>query len=193
MWYRIGTGLRPTKFAPALGEQSHLEIAWVVSAVRLGETINSEEFVLVWAHEKNGVCFASFVVVVVVENLSSENVVNGRFDNIVANDSYMMARYMPSPERVVVVVVVEQEVHTKFEIYTGCSIDTHVCFGYNHALLFLKTEYTSCFRGERYLFAKEEEVYPGLCHSTIELYVEFQYVLRYSSRPKSHLTFLESI
>jgi hypothetical protein len=125
----------------------------------LGETINSEEFVLVWAHEKNGVRFAS----VVVENLSSENVVNGRFDNIVANDSYMMARYMPSPERVVVVVVVEQEVHIKFEIYTGYSIDTHVCFGYNRALLFLKTEYTSCFRGERYLFAKGEEVDLGLC------------------------------
>jgi hypothetical protein len=91
MLYRIGTGLRPTKFALALGEQSHLEIAWVVCALRLGETINSEEFVLVWAHERNVVCLVQFVVmvVVVVENLSSDNVVNDLFDNIVVNDSYM--------------------------------------------------------------------------------------------------------
>jgi hypothetical protein len=189
MLYRIGTGLRPTKFALALGEQSHLEIAWVVCAVRLGETIDSEEFVLVWAHEKNG---AWVVVVVVVENLFSENVVNDLFDNIVVNGSYAAVTYTTAPERVVVVVVVEQEVHIKFEIYTGYSIDTHVCFGYNLALLFLKTEYTSCFHGVRCLFA-EEEMYPGLCHERIELYVESRYVLRYSSRPKSHLTFLESI
>jgi hypothetical protein len=96
MLYRIGTGLRPMKFAPALGEQSHLEIEWVVSVGEtdhwLGETINSEEFVLASAHERNVVCLAQ-VVVVVVENLSSENVVNDLFDNIVVNGSYAAVTY----------------------------------------------------------------------------------------------------
>jgi hypothetical protein len=71
------------KFAPALDEQSHLEIVWVVCAALLVETINSEEFAISWAQEKNVVC-VSLVVVVGVENLSSENVVNHLFDNVVA-------------------------------------------------------------------------------------------------------------
>jgi hypothetical protein len=80
------------KFAPALDEQSHLEIVWVVRAALLVETINSEEFAIAWTHEKNVVC-VSRVVVVGVENLSSENVVNDLFDNIVATGSCIAAAY----------------------------------------------------------------------------------------------------
>jgi predicted NUDIX family NTP pyrophosphohydrolase len=77
------------KFAPALDEQSHLEIVWVVYAALLVETINSEEFAIAWAHERDVVCVSRIVwfavaMAVVVENLSSENVVNDLFDNVVA-------------------------------------------------------------------------------------------------------------
>jgi hypothetical protein len=55
----------------------------------LNETINSEEFVIAWAQEKKVVCVSLVVwfavaMAVVVENLSSENVVNDLFDNVVA-------------------------------------------------------------------------------------------------------------